>query len=171
MLRNFIRHAALVLGFAALAGTAAAQTVPAPADQTILTVTGAIAVSNVGDTLQFDRAALEALDTTTIKTSTIWTDGVHVFQGVSLKVLTDLLGVTSGTILATAINDYTIEIPVSDAVTGGPVIAYLMDGEPMSVREKGPLWVVYPYDSNGDYRSEVVYSRSIWQLDRLEIVQ
>jgi hypothetical protein len=40
----------------------------------------------------------------------------------------------------------------------------------MSVRDKGPLWVIYPYDSD-DYRSEVIYSRSIWQLDRLEVVQ
>jgi hypothetical protein len=96
---------------------------------------------------------------------------VHRFEGVSLDVITDLLGVEEGTLLATAINDYTVEIPVADAVPGGPIIAYLMDGEEMSVREKGPLWVVYPYDSNADYRSEVVYSRSIWQLDRIEVVK
>ena len=72
---------------------------------------------------------------------------------------------------ATAINNYAIEIPVSDAVNEGPIIAYLMDGKKMSVRDKGPLWIVYPYDANPDYRSEVVYSRSIWQLDRIEFVQ
>jgi len=41
----------------------------------------------------------------------------------------------------------------------------------MSVREKGPLWVIYPYDSDAKFRTEVIYSRSIWQLDRLAIVQ
>jgi hypothetical protein len=39
----------------------------------------------------------------------------------------------------------------------------------MSVRDKGPLWLVYPYDSAAKYQSEVVFSRSIWQLNRLEI--
>ena len=75
------------------------------------------------------------------------------------------------TLRATAINDYTVEIPVSDAVEGGPIIAYSVDGKPMSVRDKGPLWVIYPYDSGAQYRSEVIYSRSIWQLDRIEVVK
>jgi len=39
------------------------------------------------------------------------------------------------------------------------------------LREKGPLWVIYPYDSDAKFRTEVIYSRSIWQLDRLAIVQ
>ena len=167
----FARNAALVVGFATLAGYAAAQDVPAPTDTPILTVSGAIAVTNVGDTLEFDRVAWEALDATIIETSTIWTDEVHVFEGVSLKTLVDLLGVTEGTILATAINDYTVEIPVTDAVEEGAIIAHLVDGKEMSIRENGPLWVIYPYDSNADYRTEVIYSRSIWQLDRLEVVQ
>ncbi|RYH00523.1 oxidoreductase, partial [Salipiger sp. IMCC34102] len=80
-----------------------------------------------------------------------------------------LLEVDGGTLLATAINDYTVEIPVSDAVEGGPIIAYQMDGAEMQVRDKGPLWIVYPYDDTPEYRSEVIYSRSIWQLDRIEV--
>lgn len=168
---HLVRQAALIVGFATLAGYAAAQDVPAPTDAPILTVSGKIAVTNVGDTLQFDRAAWEVLDATIVETSTIWTDEVRVFEGVSLKNLVELLGVTEGTILATAINDYTVEIPITDAVEGGAVIAHLMDGEEMSIRENGPLWVIYPYDSNADYRTEVIYSRSIWQLDRLEVVQ
>jgi len=171
MFRTISRQAALIVGFVALAASASAQEIPAPTDAPILTVSGAISTANVGDTLQFDLAALEALDAVTIETSTIWTEGTHTFKGVALKELIDLLGVTKGTILATAINDYTVEIPVTDAVAGGAIVAYAMDGEAMAVREKGPLWVVYPYDSNADYRSELIYSRSIWQLDRLEVVE
>ncbi len=44
-----------------------------------------------------------------------------------------------------------------------------MNGETMPVRRKGPLWIVYPYDSDEAYRSEAIYSRSIWQLDRIEV--
>ncbi len=60
---------------------------------------------------------------------------------------------------------------MGDAVEGGPIIAYLLNGEEMSIRDKGPLWVIYPFDSDADFRSEVVFSRSIWQLDRLEILR
>ena len=110
-----------------------------------------------------------AFDTDEFTTSTIWTDGPQAFKGVPLAVLLGHLEVSSGTIVATAINDYAVEIPVSDAVEGGPIVAYLQNGEPMSVRDKGPLWIVYPYDQNEDYQSEVIYSRSIWQLDRMAI--
>jgi hypothetical protein len=147
--------------------------IPVNADEVaapLLTVSGEFdAASDV--VLELDRAALMEMPVTTFETSTIWTEGVHTFTGVSLADFTAAYDVQSGQFLATAINDYTVEIPFSDAVEGGPIIAYLMDGEEMSVRDKGPLWVIYPYDSEAAYRSEVVYSRSIWQLDRLEIVQ
>ena len=136
----------------------------------ILTVSGDIAATNAGETAEFDLAMLEELGTTEFETSTIWTDGPQSFEGVALDDLMAALGVEGGTLRATAINDYSIEIPVSDAVEGGPILAYRRDGRAMSIRDKGPLWVVYPYDENADYRTEVVYSRSVWQLDRIEVI-
>ena len=145
-----------------------AADLPAPTGNVILTVSGNIESKNTSDTAEFDLAMLQALDDTTIETTTIWTDGTQVFQGVSLDVLAAHLGIDSGTLRATAINDYGVEIPVTDAVAGGPIVAYLLNGDAMSIRDKGPLWIIYPYDADAKYRSEVVYSRSIWQLDRIE---
>ncbi|WP_019954936.1 hypothetical protein [Yoonia vestfoldensis] len=158
----------LAVSFGSLAR---AQDMAMPAADVVLTVSGNITVTNDGDLLRLDRDMLMALPATSFETSTIWTDGVHDFIGVSLADFAAMFGMRGGGFLATAINDYTVEIPFGDAVTGGPIIAYLMDGELMSVRDKGPLWIIYPYDSDSAYRSEVIYSRSIWQLDRVEIVQ
>lgn len=168
------RFAQTTLGLLLALGTAAyaeAETMPAPQGPVILTVSGDLMTIDTDGIILFDRAALTDLPPTTFETSTIWTDGVHSFTGVSLHTLAQTLGVHDGQFLATAINDYTVEIPVSSAVEGGPIIAYLMDGEEMSVRDKGPLWVIYPYDRDADYRTEVIYSRSIWQLERLEILR
>ncbi|MEJ6399107.1 molybdopterin-dependent oxidoreductase [Yoonia sp. 208BN28-4] len=161
---RFLSGFALVMGMshAAMADDAA---------KPLLTISGDIALTSQDDVLALDLDALRALPETTIETSTIWTEGVNTFTGVTLADLMDEVGVEDGTLIATAINDYSVEIPVSDAVDGGPIIAYLMDGNEMRVRDKGPLWVIYPYDSNTDYRSEVIYSRSIWQLDGLEVVE
>ena len=52
-----------------------------------------------------------------------------------------------------------------------PIIAYEMNGKPMSRREKGPLWIVYPYDSAAKYRTELAHARSVWQLDRLDVLE
>lgn len=135
------------------------------AGETLLTLTG------MGAPIEFDREKLEAMEKVTLKTTTIWTEGEQSFTGVPLTTFFGEVGVESGRIKAMAINDYAIEIPVTDAVPNGPIIAYELNGEPMSVRDKGPLWIVYPYDSNPDYQSEVIYSRSIWQLDRIEVLR
>ena len=127
-------------------------------------------MTNVDEKAQFDLGMLEALGDRTVETSTIWTDGPQTFQGVSLDLLIERLGASGNVLRASAINDYYVEIPVSDAVEGGPIIAYKMNGNVMSVRDKGPLWLIYPYDADPEYRSEVIYSRSIWQLDRIEVM-
>lgn len=147
-----------------------AQTLAAPQEEVLLTVSGNVANTNTTDTAQLDLALLESLDRTTIETSTIWTEGTQIFEGVSLSVLVDALGLEGQTLRATAINDYAVDIPMSDAVEGGAIVAYKLDGAKMSVRDKGPLWIVYPYDSNADFRTEVIYSRSIWQLNRIEAI-
>ncbi len=171
MPRDLSKACFAALTAVAFATQSMAQSIPAPTGPVILTISGQIDVTNVDGTLQFDRETFAEIDQTQIDTSTIWTDSVHMFQGVSLLSLTELLGVSEGTLVATAINDYSIEIPVSDAIEDGPIIAYEMDGKPMSVRDKGPLWVIYPYDSSPDYRTAVIHGRSIWQLDRIEVVE
>lgn len=155
--RKFL--AALAASLALFAGAPAAL-----ADEALLTVSFA-----GREPVAFSRAEIEALPVTRFATSTLWTEGVVEFAGVSLKDFLAEIGVAEGRLSAVAINDYAIEIPVSDAVAGGPLIAYEMNGRAMSPREKGPLWIVYPYDSNVDYQSETIYSRSIWQLARIDV--
>ena len=111
-------------------------------------------------------------DEAQIITSTVWTEGVHGFTGVPLaRILADAGIATgpgsTGEVSATAINDYAISIPLAEIGPDVPLVAYLMDDREMSVRDKGPLWIVYPYDDDRQYQTEVIYSRSIWQLNRL----
>lgn len=159
----------LVLCAAALCATQAQADMAKPMGDVILTVTGAIGLTNSMDRAEFDADMLAALPVTEFTTSTIWTEGEATFTGVSLAALLSYLQADGSAVSATAINDYAVEIPVSDAVEGGAMVAYLLDGAPMSVRDKGPLWVVYPYDTSPEYQTEVIYSRSIWQLDRIDV--
>lgn len=166
LVRNMIAGCAIVV---ASLTAVFAEGVETPVSEVVLTVSGNLSSTNDGKTAQFDMDMLRALDEKSFTTTTPWTEGKQTFTGVPLKTLLDVLGVEEGGLKATAINDYSVEIPVSDAVENGPIIAYLRNGKPMSVRDKGPLWIVYPYDADEKYQAEVIYSRSIWQLDRLEV--
>lgn len=119
--------------------------------------------------VDFDMAFLQTLPSAGFETETIWTDGVQTFEGVELYSLLKHLTVDAGTLHVVAANDYAIDIPVVEVAPGGALIAYLQNGQPMSVRDRGPLWIVYPYDSDPAFRTELIYSRSIWQLTRIEL--
>lgn len=168
---SFSRFSAFALALAATGwvGAAAADDLPPPSGDVVLIVSGAISNTNVGDTAQFDMEMLKDLGAASFTTSTIWTEGPQVFTGVTLESLMDTVGANADMIKATAINDYAVDIPRSDWIASGPIVAYEQNGAGMSLRDKGPLWMVYPYDANSDYQSEVIYSRSIWQLDRIVV--
>jgi hypothetical protein len=142
---------------------------PAFAGETVLTVTGSVAQPSEGSAWTFDMETLKELSSDSFETTTIWTNGYQNFEGVSLLTLLMHVGATGSTIRAVALNDYAVSIPVTDAVKGGPIVAYANNGKDMSIRDMGPLWIIYPFDDNDAYKSEEYYSRSIWQLDRIEI--
>ncbi len=146
------------------ASTAAGTSQPVEAQGEIL-----LTLDLNGEETHLTLQDLEALGAESFETATIWTTGPQRFTGVSLATLVAGLSVSAGTLDARAVNEYSVEIPLSDAVQGGPIVAYQRNGKTMSLRSKGPLWLVYPYDSNPAYRTEAVYSRSIWQLDSLTL--
>jgi hypothetical protein len=167
-LRTAVR-ALLALPLLAAPLMAAATELGEPAGAVILTVSGEIAETNGDGAARFDLEMLRALPAARYETDTIWTDGTHVFEGVLLRDLMDAVGASGDTVRATALNDYAITIPVDGGDEDVALIAYHRDGEPMSVRNKGPLWIVYPYAEDARFRTEQIYARSIWQLDRIEV--
>lgn len=140
----------------------------APKGDVLLTASGSITATNSDGALALDQEQLAALPQHSFTTSTTWTEGTPTFQGVLLKDYIAAIGATGTTITLTALNDYRITMPMADVHDDGPLLAYLMDGKPMSLRDKGPIWLVFPYDANADYRTEQTYARSIWQLDRIQ---
>jgi hypothetical protein len=71
--------------------------------------------------------------------------------------------------VVTAINDYVTEIPRSDFETWPVILAIRHNGEAMPVRDKGPIFVIYPFDSDNTLNSEVYYGRSAWQVKSIEV--
>lgn len=122
-----------------------------------------------GRHIALDRAALDTLPQDGFRTRTLWTDGEQVFRGVRLKTMMRCLGIEDGTLTLHARNAYVVDIPVRKLRNDGALIATHRNGAPMSVRDKGPLWLVYHYDGNPAFRTESIYAQSIWQLDRIEI--
>ena len=141
----------------------------APKERPILTVTGKIGEKNGGEAARFDMKMLAALPQHSFTTSTPWFDKPVKFTGPLLADVLAAVKASGTTINAVAINDYKISIPVSDASKYPMIMARQIDDKEIGVREKGPLFVVYPFDSDAKLRTSTYYERSIWQLKALEI--
>lgn len=155
----------LILFVFSMAAVARTGELPPPRGPVILTVAGTIERTNVGGLAEFDLDMLLAMPQTQVRTDTFWTDGPQEFSGVPLADLLAHVGADGATLRATALNDYAIEIPVSDASDHGVLLALEHNGALMRVRDKGPIWVVYP---NPDDVPEA-RNRMIWQLRRLDV--
>jgi len=149
-----------------LLGAGPSVAVEAPA---LLTISGAIGASNQDGALVLDRGTLEAMKTSVVRTETPWTEGMVTFEGVSLKSLLEFAGAKGEVIHAVALNDYAVDIPVADAANPQVIVAYRMNGEIMRVRDKGPLWLIYPLSDDPALRTEATHNKMIWQIKALEI--
>jgi hypothetical protein len=146
-----------------------ADGLPAATGEVILTIDGMVAENAPAGGYTLDLEGLKSLQKQEFQTTTIWTDGSLTFTGVPLKTLLTEAGATGTIVVAEALNGYAVEIPVADLDDKAPIVAYFINGESFSRRDKGPLWVVFPYDSDEKYKSEVNYAYSIWQLQRLTV--
>jgi hypothetical protein len=139
---------------------------PAASSDAILTVSASHPAAVAVD---LDLAALEQMPHHAIATSTPWTEGVSSYEGVLLRDLLHQLGVSGATIKLIALNDYAITIPAADFDKYDVVLAYSRDGQAMPVRDKGPLWLVYPLDGHPELNNEETHAKMIWQVRRLEV--
>lgn len=172
MRRRLLRAlAGAALGALALAlvPAAGAGTLPHPAGKVILKITGQVANRNSPDGAEFDLDMLEALGVTEMVTHTPWTKGERRFSGVPMKRLLEAVGASGETVKAVALNDYSIELPSSDFAAFDTLVATRLDGKPLRVRDKGPLWVVYPWSAYPEIDNVQYHGRSIWQVKQFEV--
>lgn len=167
-----LNRVAAVIAMATLLASAPlyadADTLPAPEGPVILSVTGSISVTNAENRADFDREMLDALPQHEVTSFTDWTDGPQRFEGVRFAELMERLGARGERVVVTALNDYSFPLPVADFVRYGVLLATRQNGEPMPVREKGPIWVIYPQDEPasglGPHNDKMV-----WQVRRLHV--
>jgi len=151
-----VKHKLIALFLSLSAGIVA---VPAWADLLLTIRAGDKIVEISGD-------EFSALETVEYATSTDWTDGASTFNGPLVRDVIESAGVDPTeieTIHATA------EIPTSDIIKYKVILATKMDGKRLTLRDKGPLWVVYPRDDHAELNDPEINARWIWQLVELKL--
>lgn len=163
-MRMFLVTAMLLASMA----PALAAPLPPPTGEVVLTISGAISNAGEDGTAKFDMAMLDALPQRATTTETPWYDSERTFKGPLGSELLKAVGAAGTIVHVTAINDYSADIPIEDFMD--PVIlATTIDGKYLSVRDKGPIFVIYPFDLDPSLYNEAIFGRSVWQVVSLDI--
>lgn len=165
-----IKHYLLCVALLAAAGLAAAQAVGAkPKGKIILTLTGAIAKTNTPGAFVFDAAMIDQLPVRAITTASPWFKNVGTFSGPLLSDVLAMAGATGTQLQIKALNDYKVQVPSEDGLKYGAILARKIDGKTLSVRDKGPLFLIYPFDERPELRNDIFYGRAIWQINTIDV--
>jgi hypothetical protein len=119
--------------------------------------------------INLSQEQLLALPKRTVTTMTPWTEGLVKFDGVSLAEIIRISGAMPTRIHAIALNNYAVDIPAADAKLPDVIVAYRKNDAYMSVRDKGPFWLIYPLTGQPELDTEATHSKMIWQLKSLEL--
>lgn len=158
-----------VLAAVCMAGALPAWALPPAKGPVILTISGKVGAKNTADAAEFDLAMLQSLPQRSFTTLTPWDKKTIRFTGPLLRDVLAAAQASGQTLKALALNDYQARIPLDDAQRFDVIVAHQMDGQPIPVRTKGPLFIVYPYDTQAQLRATTYYERSVWQLKALVI--
>jgi hypothetical protein len=128
-----------------------------------------LTVSSPSGSVTYDRSELEAMGLVSVKTTTPWNEGVVDFEGVPFTVLLENAKATGVMATVIALNDYSVDVPVSDFADFGTILAIKRNGEYMPVDDQGPFFVIYPFDTNPVLQKQPYYGRAVWQVKAVSV--
>jgi hypothetical protein len=164
-------HRRSLLGLAALPLLAPqpASALDLPDGPVVLSVSGRLRQPNRGTVAAFDMAMLGRLPQASFSTRTPWYAQARRFTGPLLRDVLAAAGNQGSVMRAAALNGYRVDIPVDDAQRHDLLLARLLDDKPMPVRDKGPLFLIYPFDQQAALRNALYFSRCVWQLNTIDL--
>jgi len=143
--------------------------IPMPQGDTILWVSGNISKSNSELGVEFDQTMIDQLPHGRVNTNNHVVEEVVEYRGPTLISLLDYVGARGDTIKVIAWDEYLVTIPVADIKKYGVILATHESGNRMTLDDKGPFFVVFPFTDHAELRNDAYYSLSVWQVREIVV--
>ncbi len=139
------------------------------AAQPMLRVSGVIGRDRSGKSVEYDAASFDSLPQSSFVTATPWNDAPVEYRGVKARDLFEAVDVHGENLQLIALNDYVVEAKIADIVAGDGLFATHQDGVAMPISDKGPIFLLFPFDPRPELKHQSYYSRSVWQLAEIVV--
>jgi DMSO/TMAO reductase YedYZ molybdopterin-dependent catalytic subunit len=141
--------------------------IPSPSGKAVLTITGAVNNHNEGSAVAFDQSVLDVMATVTANIYEPFIKKDMKFTGVPVVNVLARAGIspTATSIELHALDDFTIELKVSDLADPGILLATKADDARIPVDSGGPIRLVFPADSAVGKNRDIW----IWSIDSIVV--
>jgi hypothetical protein len=96
-------------------------------------------------------------------------DAVRTVTGIEIRKFIAAQDLQGNNLHVTALDGYEMDLPRADIDKYPVLLGFLVDGQPLSVRQKGPTWIIYPVSDYKELDDPAFEARSVWQLKSIEI--
>jgi hypothetical protein len=121
-----------------------------------------------GAAATFDFEALARLDIVKLRTDFPKDGSQHEFEGPTLASVLEAAGATGKIAVLKALDGYQIEVPVSELLRNGAVLALKRDGRPLGIGDFGPAHLVFPRAERVDLK-DMSDDQWIWSIYHIRI--
>ncbi|CAG9298005.1 putative pterin-binding protein [Celerinatantimonas diazotrophica] len=138
----------------------------------ILTISGHIRPTLSVRKVNFTLNDLQKFPQYIYKTTNRWVDKPHQYKGPLLADILKSVHAESPRLTLVALNDYRVNMDMSKVIKYKPILAWSDDGKTMTVRDRGPLWLMFPLDSYPKaLKNTGMNTYMIWQLRKIIVNQ
>lgn len=123
--------------------------------------------------LTISHTALDALPQHSVVTRSPYFEGQVRFGGPLLEdVLTHATGKKperESPVTLAALNDYFVQTTLDVLTEAGAIVATRKDGIRLSIRDRGPYWLILPLSDRPELDNEQYHRLLVWQLSRIKV--
>lgn len=135
----------------------------------LLSVKGLLDDRYKGGERHFDLNQLKAFESDSFVVKTRWSESKHEYHGPKLSAILAAVGAKGNSLRLFALNDYSVDVDLDFIEKYQPILAWREDGKAMTLRNKGPLWLMLPLHKYDELNEFKYTAAMIWQLRSIEI--
>ncbi|WP_052704077.1 molybdopterin-dependent oxidoreductase [Vibrio nigripulchritudo] len=136
----------------------------AQSDRTILTVSGQVEKSR-----KYSLEQIQSFPQLLITTNTPWTNEAHSYKGPTLEDILNDAKAKGSWLTLKALDKYQVTVDFERIRQFKPILAWEDNGKKMTVRGKGPLWLILPKDHHKELEAQIFNDYMIWQLVTIDV--
>lgn len=123
------------------------------------------------ETFALSDVSLLSLPQQTFKTHHTWSKVADEFSGPLLADVLDQVCPKASKLKLKAINDYQVDLDFNKIKQYEPILAMSVNGERLTVRNKGPIWVMIPFDKYTSVPERSLDEALVWQLSSINVLE